>query len=1080
MNFSRYKSEIQISALYLLFGGLWILLSDKILALFVSDPHVITQIQTYKGWFFVLSSAILIYILLHRHMVNERLATQNLKDNEEKFRLLYSMSNDAILLTSPDGSILAANPAACKMFDRTEEEFREIGREGLVDQDDPAVSEAIKERETKGIFSGVLTMLKKDGTKITCEASSSIYFDSQGLQRTSMVIRDISDRIKAAEDLNQSENKFSILFKKAPFASTLSDLSTGAFLEVNEKFEKVYGYSREEAIGKTTNELKINPDNEGRAKVLAELRENQHVRSLELELQTKSGNTKIMSVNIDVVEFGGKKYLFNASEDITEQKQNEIILRKSEENLKKAQVYANIGSWTWLIPTNKLEWSDQMFRIFGLDKETFTGNLSEVVNQAIHPDDREAVNRANESVVNQKNPAPLIYRIIWPDGTIRTVWAEAGELTLDKAGEPKSLSGVVQDITERMKNEEKIELQSKALEAAANAIMITDVNGVIQWVNRAFTSLAGYEMNEIVGRSTNIQKSGQYTQEFYQNMWDTVIKGNVWHGEVINRHKNGHLYIEEETITPITNSLGKITHFIGIKQDISKRKESEKLLRESEERLRLALIASHQGIFDLNVQTGEAIVNDIYANMLGYDPETFVETNQKWRERLHPEDRVHVELIYDAYIDGRIPEYKVEFRQKTTSGKWIWILSNGKIVEWDAEGLPLRMLGTHADITESKESALKITNLLGESQRRLKRIETLREIDLAISSNFYLNNTLDVLLNQVTAQLGVDAATILLYDESSQIFEYADSLGFPTERVKNSKVKLGDSLAGTAASTNRIVHLQNIAKDIDPHFRSLLAESGFQDYFGIPLVTKGNLKGVLELFNKTILKPDNEWLHYYETLAGQAAIAIENSQLIEGLHSANDNLLQAYDATIEGWSKALDLRDKETEGHTLRVSKFVVALAKKYSFSDTEIEQIKRGALLHDIGKMGIPDSILLKTGLLTDEERKIMQYHPKYAFDMLKSIDFLKQALEIPHLHHEKWDGTGYPYGIKGEKIPLTARLFAIVDVYDALTSDRPYRSAWTKQKALGYIQEESGKHFDPEVVKVFMEYVTENKLNE
>ena len=192
------------------------------------------------------------------------------------------------------------------------------------------------------------------------------------------------------------------------------------------------------------------------------------------------------------------------------------------------------------------------------------------------------------------------------------------------------------------------------------------------------------------------------------------------------------------------------------------------------------------------------------------------------------------------------------------------------------------------------------------------------------------------------------------------------------------------------------------------------------------------------------------------------------------LKEANIQLLSAYEATIEGWTQALDLRDKETEGHSRRVSEMTVKLAQAYGMSEEDILQIRRGALLHDMGKIGIPDSILHKPGALSDEEWVTMRKHPQFAFDMLKSVDYLKSALDIPYCHHEKWDGTGYPRGLRGEDIPIAARLFAVVDVWDALTSDRPYRDAWKKDKALEHIRDQSGKHFDPQIVDLFLKEIS------
>jgi len=192
------------------------------------------------------------------------------------------------------------------------------------------------------------------------------------------------------------------------------------------------------------------------------------------------------------------------------------------------------------------------------------------------------------------------------------------------------------------------------------------------------------------------------------------------------------------------------------------------------------------------------------------------------------------------------------------------------------------------------------------------------------------------------------------------------------------------------------------------------------------------------------------------------------------LMEANQQLLFAYEATIEGWSRAMDLRDRETEGHSQRVAELTVKLAKEFGMSEEEATHIHRGALLHDMGKIGIPDSILHKPASLTDEEWVVMRKHPQFAYDMLYSIEYLRPALDIPYCHHEKWDGSGYPRGLKKDEIPFAARLFAIVDVWDALTSDRPYRSAWKKDDAISYVREQSDKHFDPQVVDVFLKMIS------
>jgi putative nucleotidyltransferase with HDIG domain len=201
-----------------------------------------------------------------------------------------------------------------------------------------------------------------------------------------------------------------------------------------------------------------------------------------------------------------------------------------------------------------------------------------------------------------------------------------------------------------------------------------------------------------------------------------------------------------------------------------------------------------------------------------------------------------------------------------------------------------------------------------------------------------------------------------------------------------------------------------------------------------------------------------------------AALAKSFNEMARNLRRSEKSLIQAYDKTIEGWVKALELRDRETLGHTLRAAHITMELARVMNVDEKDLQNIWRGVLLHDIGKMGIPDSILLKEGPLDNWERKIMERHPALAREMLSQIEFLHPCMDIPTYHHEKWDGTGYPNGLVGEEIPLTARLFMIVDVWDALTSDRPYRKSWSDQEALAHIKAESGRHFDPKVVEAFV----------
>jgi putative nucleotidyltransferase with HDIG domain len=361
-----------------------------------------------------------------------------------------------------------------------------------------------------------------------------------------------------------------------------------------------------------------------------------------------------------------------------------------------------------------------------------------------------------------------------------------------------------------------------------------------------------------------------------------------------------------------------------------------------------------------------------------------------------------------------------------------------------------------------------------EIRRQFDRLIALRAIDTAIGVSFDLRHVLNLFSDQIIHQLKADAVDVLLLDADAHTLEYSVGRGFRTNSAPRLSLAMGEGYAGKAAAERRVLHLSEMddAPD-DFDLGAFCARESFVSYTAVPLMAKGQVKGVLEIFHRTPFQPDSDWFDFLETLAGQAAMAVDNTALFESLQRSNVELTLAYDATIEGWSHALELRDRETEGHTRRVTAMTLALARRLGMSEAELVHIRRGALLHDIGKMGVPDNILHKPGGLSEEEWEIMRRHPVYAYEMLSPIEFLHPALDIPYGHHESWDGTGYPRGLKGEEIPLAARIFAIVDVWDALCSERAYKQAWPVEKAREHIRKLSGIQFDPRVVEAFLQII-------
>jgi HD-GYP domain-containing protein (c-di-GMP phosphodiesterase class II) len=312
-----------------------------------------------------------------------------------------------------------------------------------------------------------------------------------------------------------------------------------------------------------------------------------------------------------------------------------------------------------------------------------------------------------------------------------------------------------------------------------------------------------------------------------------------------------------------------------------------------------------------------------------------------------------------------------------------------------------------------------------------------------------------------------------LFKPETMTLEHVVSRGFHFDRIQSLSLRLGEGIAGRTAFERKPILIENLA-DSQFNYRGMLLAEQFIMYANAPLVSKGQLKGVLEVFHRSHLKAGREWLIFLEMMGNEAAIAIDNADLFNELQHSNLDLIMAYDATIEGWAQALELRDAETEGHSRRVTEMTLRLARRMNIQGLELVHIRRGSLLHDIGKMGVPDYILRKPGPLTDSEWEIMRQHPVLAYNLLSRIPYLRPALDIPYSHHERWDGSGYPRKLYGEQIPLAARIFAVVDIYDALTNDRPYRKATSQQEAFDFLRQQSGKLLDADIVETFLKMMT------
>ena len=1137
----------------------------------------------------------------------------------------------------------------------------------------------------KGIpYNEEMEIITAKGKRVWVQTMGEAVRNDQGkIYKVQGAFQDITERKQAAEALRLSESQLDLFFAQSidGFFFMMLDkpirwddsvdkdqqldyvFSHQLVTKVNDAMLAQYGATREQYMGLTPN-IFFAHDIEYGKRVWREFFDKGHLHVDTDERKFDGTPIWIEGDYICLYDYQGRiTGHFGIQRDITGRKQSEEALQEKQMQLQAIMDYSPLLISIKDVNGN-IMLANRSFEV--LDAPPLNEFVGKNVFDVFPADIAEQLWNNDLAALHGGTPVHAEEIVTHKDGSLHTYLTVKFPIYLN-SDQPFGICAISNDITERKQAEHQLLLQGAALEVSANAIVIADREGIIQWANPAFTKLTGYTIpHEVFGRNPrDLVKSGKQDQRFYKKLWETILSGNPWHGELVNRRKDGTFYNEEMTITPLMKSGGEISHFIAIKQDITERKQAEGLI---EARLRLIEFAANHSVDELLVKTLDEVC-EITDSPIGFYH--FVEADQKtltlqawstrtmqeyckiegkglhydmdlagvWVDCLRQRQPVvhndysalphrrglpqgHAELVrelvvpifreglivailgignktqnytekdieivsYFADIAWEISERKqaevaihhrvmeletlnrishslrsiskqeellatvldealailntehgsIELKNKTTNNLEK-IITRGwpsQVVEpplnsregiagkvftsgehyvsrnfasdsetrtasrnlipdnWGGICLPIRttqqVLGVMivsvpggrelnnneirllSILSEMTGAALQRMQLYEQTVHRLDQLNGLRAVDEAIASSRGMHVTLNILLTHTISQLNVDAADVLLLHPGSNLLELVAGRGFHTLLFEN--VNMSDSMAGRAIIEHRpiiSVNMDSALLQKYPQFIKLWEEEGFASYWCVPLIVKGEVKGVLEAYRRKVFTPDDEWLSFLEALAGQAAITIDNTQLFENLQRSNQDLSLAYDATIEGWSRALDLRDHETEGHTQRVTDLTLKLARAMRINNSHLTAIRRGALLHDIGKMGVPDSILLKEGKLTDDEWSRMRQHPQLAYNMLAPIAYLNDALDIPFCHHERWDGSGYPRGLQGEDIPLTARLFAVVDVWDALITDRRYRLAWSKEKALEYILGQSGISFDPQVVQAFL----------
>lgn len=583
------------------------------------------------------------------------------------------------------------------------------------------------------------------------------------------------------------------------------------------------------------------------------------------------------------------------------------------------------------------------------------------------------------------------------------------------------------------------------IEASTDAIFMETCDGSIIDCNEIALQMYGYTREEML--KLKVQDLVDLTD---YHSFESFVQWELEHGgkvrDITNMRKDGSTFPVEVSICQTTTDSSPI--LVAYIRDITDQKNAAKVIVENEEKFRTLSETTTAGIF-IYRDDEYLYVNPMWCQITGYSAAELMK--MKPLDIMNPDTNLEAVIHIEQNVGGEIGHARVEHSFYNNNGEPCTIdLNVSRIV---FEGQPA-IIGTAIDITNRKQ--------------REHELEVIAEMSEALRSNINREQVLSTAAAKLIAIMKLDGAFFSLVDRQKQNVEIKKALG-DWKSLENSLVAKDKGLSGHIISTG-LPYLNN-HPETDLYFLYPDYISGFSSIAGVPLTVKVGTIGAVIIGSKGHFSEND--LRLLKAIGDLTASAIHRADLFEQTVQQTYELKHAYDSTLEGWALALELRDKETQGHSVRIAKMTLRLAKRVGIAEEQMENVRRGALLHDIGKLAIPDTILLKNGALTPDEWTIMQKHPSYAYDMLSQIKFFKDAIDIPYCHHEWWDGSGYPRGLEGKNIPLAARVFCIVDVWDALTSDRPYRVAWTKDEALTHIINQAGTHFDPDIVNEFIQMI-------
>lgn len=979
--------------------------------------------------------------------------------------------------------------------------------------------------------------LRQDGSVVWVE-TTAFPFTYQNKPAVQVVIRDLTEQKKAEEAIRASEERFSKAFRSSPIPTCITTVRDGYVVDVNEAYLRLSKWRREEVVGLSIDDLNIYSSPEDRLDFVEKLTNRKIVQGEESAFMTATGEQVEVACYYELINVEGQVCVLSMFLDLTEQRQSQEIIRASEERLR-AIVDHTKNIYYSHTPDHTVTYlSAQTKDILGYDIEEASKKWQELLTD--HPINQRGIELTQQAIDTGIAQEPYILELKAKDGshvwvevretpvvrdgkTIAVVGAltditdrkKAEENLERRLAELTVLHAVALAGSQSTQEDDVIkrttQIVSGMLYPDSCGVLLLNEKGTALQAHSSYWGLQPeFEESEIPilqGISGQVASSGKTQRlddvSLHPDYVEAAlgIRSELCTPIRVNDRIIGVLNVEsrklcafdredERVVNTIAGTLGTALERIRLFAAEQKQRQQAENLREATAALTKTI--DLEQLFEVILDSLSRLVAYVSASIETVDGEyieivaarglpdeyQFVGKRTLLRPERWKVDILKPMVIPDVTKDERFE--RIEGTEYIRSWMGVPMIARNHLLGY--LNLDSDQIGYYTEEqaalvqTFANQAATAIENARSfqAEKKRRREAENLQVAATAITSTLKVEEVLETILIALKQVTSYDSASVSLL-EGDHVRIRAGK-GLPKPDLAINRLFPADNGLLLAIQKDKGPIIVEDAQQ-DPRFKKWAAADNVHGWLGVPLIARGEIIGYITLDSYTVGAFKQGDAVLAQAFANQAAVALDNASLFQSLAETNEELTRAYDTTLEGWGNALELRDKETQGHTKRVTELTLRLARQLGLQEPELTYIRRGVLVHDIGKMGVPDVVLNKKGPLTKKEWTIMRKHPRYAFELLYPIPYLRPSLDIPYSHHERWDGSGYPQNLRAEQIPLPARIFAVVDVWDALLSNRPYRRAWSRKRAEKYIQEQAGTHFDPHIVDVFLKMITEKE---